>query len=426
MKSIALPLLVAATLLPTTARPAAAQTHVAPGAIVGAKEAEFRVMAANGLDSKAFTPPSPVTSVLWDPKNPDQFICGGGSIFAGGGYLLRATFTSASNVTWTQLTPAGTIGQPVQLTWDQNGKDLVVVTMQNQVHRIDAVTGAISDVTSGVQPWGNQVNCGAVDPLNGDLYVGTGGGQLWRLPAGGGAATLFLSGLGNLQDLLIDSKALPHHLYALSSNALHRIDLSQPPVAVSVFGGFGQPASSGWADIEYDLHGDLVLVRSSDDGVYKLPHVATIPNEGIAPIYLGQFAGSIFEDLHNVSIVGSTSQPFRLTFESAPVLGAKLALENVPQPLGPGWIFVSRSAFLEKGSGPFFGIVPDALTLTVLGMPATPGGILAFFAVPPPTIVAPTGTMLPFYGETWDAVAVAFAPGGKLIGRSNVARTTWQ
>ena len=154
---------------------------------------------------------------------------------------------------------------------------------------------------------------------------------------------------------------------------------------------------------------------------------AAVPAAGLTPTLVGHYAFPTSAGyVRDITIVGAGLEPFRLNMASVPILGATLSLQNVPQPLGPGWVFLSATAVLPVDSGPFFGIMPDGLTLQSFAAPPAPGGLLAFLNTPPAPLTIPQFGMAPFFNQTWDAVAVAFAPDGCFLGRTNVARVTWQ
>ncbi len=70
--------------------------------------------------------------------------------------------------------------------------------------------------------------------------------------------------------------------------------------------------------------------------------------------------------------------------------------------------------------------MPDQLTMLILAQQPKPGGLLAFTPPAPPGFLVAAPGMLPFAGQTWDLVSVAFTPGGFYLGRTNVERVTWQ
>lgn len=403
-------------------------TYLGVGDVAAAGNTELRILAATGSDSAGYSIPSSTpTTALWDPSHPDDFVIGGGSAAATGGYLVRSSFVGSGQVVSSALSPAGSFGKPVQLSWDQTGTGVIVVSTFGQVHRVDATTGAVTNVTSGAQPWGTTLNAGAMDRVTGDIYVGTVAGDVWRIAPGASGGNLFLSGLGSIQKILIDTNGAGHALYVASSQSFRRVTLGGTPVVEPYFGTFGTPAAPGTVvSADFDQHGDFIVATNSSKA-YRLANPASIPVTGVAAVYFGQYSFPTAAGfVSDVTVVGTSSAPFRLTLKSVPILGAEMSVENVPQPVGFGFVFLSASTFLPVGTGPFFGITPDILTITILGLTPTPGGIVSYVTTPPTPVTVPQFGMLPYFGQTWDGVAVAFAPNAQFLGRSNVVRVTWQ
>lgn len=407
---------------------ASAQTHLSRGDIATGANGVVGILDRDGASSNYLTSSTSISTLLWDPSRPDEFIGGGGNTtFSNTGLLVRQVFTASNQMTTTSLAPSGSFGVPVQLSWDKTGQKVIVVSIYDQVHSVDAATGAVTDLTTGAQPWGTNVTCGAMDPITGDIFVGNASGEIWRLASGGGSVTMFQSGLGSLKRILFESSSSPSYLYFASADRFGRVNLAGPPSAKYYFGVLGTPSLSGIVTAAVDEVGDFVL-GTSNDSVYRLPRVSSLPLAGVAPVLLGRYAfpNTTFQSLRDLAVIGASTEPFRLLVDAVPVLGASVALENVPGPLGFGWILFSANTFLPVDSGPLFGLVPDSLTLWVMNMRPKPGAPLAFIPPAPPGFnIKPLG-MLPFAGQTWDAVAVAFSPTGVFLGRTNVERTTWQ
>lgn len=428
MRSLSAPLFVAFTLIGAPLASAAPPTYLGVGDIATAGNTQLRILAADGTTSTGYplTGVTPGTS-LWDPENPDDIILGQGGNSWNDGSLTRVSFTGTGQPTPSILLPPGTFARPLQLSWDQTGDGIVVVTHYDQVHHVDATTGAVTDLTSGAQPWGTNVTAGVMDRLTGDVYVGTNGGDVWRLAKGASGATQYASGLGSIVKLLIDTDAASHHLFVASTGSFRRVALGGPAVIEPYFGTTLTPAAPGTiVAADFDPNGDFVLGVGSRK-VWTMANPSTVPATGVAPVYVGELAYPNNSGyIRDLTVIGATPKPFKLTFESAPVLAAKIRVENVPTPIGLGFIFLSTSTYLPAGSGPFFGLMPDALTLAVLNIAPANGGLLVFTGAAPTPLTTPNLTMAPFFGQTWDAVSVVFSPGGQLLGKSNVVRVTWQ
>ena len=96
-----------------------------------------------------------------------------------------------------------------------------------------------------------------------------------------------------------------------------------------------------------------------------------------------------------------------------------------------GWCLVSTDATHALGTGPFFGLWPDAFTWsTLISQPMLPGNPLHFptgigGVFPDTAIVLPPGALSSLAGSTWDIVGVLVGPGLTFVGRSNTARLAW-
>lgn len=122
--------------------------------------------------------------VLWDPAQPDSFLIGGE------GFLGRVTITAGVS-NYALIT--NQIGIASQLSFDANGQIVLIDSTADQVLRVDPNNGGISAITTGMQPWGADANCGAIDPATGDIYVG-GNNAMWVIRNGTNSATLLSSG----------------------------------------------------------------------------------------------------------------------------------------------------------------------------------------------------------------------------------------
>ena len=131
------------------------------------------------------------------------------------------------------------------------------------------------------------------------------------------------------------------------------------------------PAPGTIQSASFDQNGDFV-VGTNDDRVWRLANPAIVPATGIAPVVIGKFSFPLSQTIQDLSVVGATSEPFQLVLEPVPVLAARLELANPPGPIGLGFVFMSTSTYLPQGTGPFFGLMPDALTLAILDLPPPP------------------------------------------------------
>ena len=116
------------------------------------------------------------------------------------------------------------------MSWDQNGDVIYVDEQADDVFRIDISSGAITALTTGGQPWGGSLSCGAPDPITGDIFVatdsGTGTDTIYRLsfptPNGAPSVTPVTTLPGGIRMLTFDpDNGTPavggaHHILAVT------------------------------------------------------------------------------------------------------------------------------------------------------------------------------------------------------------------
>lgn len=120
-------------------------------------------------------------AIVWDPSNPQSFILGGE------GFIGRVTITGPGTSTYSLIT--GGVGIISQLSFDANGQLIAIDSTLDQVIKVDPVSGAQIAVTSGTQPWGADLNAGAIDPATGEIFVGA-NNTLYRIAPGASTGTL--------------------------------------------------------------------------------------------------------------------------------------------------------------------------------------------------------------------------------------------
>lgn len=110
-----------------------------------------------------------------------------------------------------------------------------------------------------------------------------------------------------------------------------------------------------------------------------------------------------------------------LTLTGVPGLGAPSSTE--------GYTFISFVVPATVGTGPFFGLTPDAATWSSFSYAAAPGFPLHYIRVPgvypEAPLVVPPGTFSGFAGITIDFVQVGVTPAFGLAFVSNVSRATF-
>jgi PKD repeat protein len=133
------------------------------------------------------------------------------------------------------------------------------------------------------------------------------------------------------------------------------------------------------------------------------------------------------------NLITATQQQFAMSTSGGGV--GDLTVVPVPTTCGAaagsiqGWSLLSLTPAASVGSGPFFGIVPDALTFLFLYTPAGVGSPVHFVVAPPfypdgGPVVLPPGSISNLAGLTLDGVIVYLNLAGNLQHWTNVARIT--
>jgi hypothetical protein len=107
-----------------------------------------------------------------------------------------------------------------------------------------------------------------------------------------------------------------------------------------------------------------------------------------------------------------------------------LTVMNPPVGITEGFTLVTSSPVGIPGSGPMFGIWPDAVTFQGIAFPAGVGNPLHFVAgvpgvYPDAPLILPPGTLSFLGGQVWDLVVVGLAPNFVYLNHTNVARMNW-
>jgi len=142
------------------------------------------------------------------------------------------------------------------------------------------------------------------------------------------------------------------------------------------------------------------------------------------------------------STTGTLGMRIRLTFGSSACFvltgtttgggtgDLSLALSMAPPGMTEGFTLVTAVTAGPPGSGPVFGIWPDATMFSVINTPAAVGNPLHFIAgipgvYPDVPFGVPPGTLSFLAGQVWDAVVVGLGPGLTYLNHTNVARLNW-
>ena len=353
---------------------------------------------------------------IWDPAAPDDVVTWGTD-----SRLYRSTVTSPNpSIAQLGTTLFGGTAGIVQLSWDQSG-DLTVIGNQiaGQIFRVDRSSGATTTLLGAPLP--GAVLCGEVDPSSGDFYLGV-GNDIYRVSgtsAGAPSVTPIYTGQSQIRSLTMDRLQTQFLVFVEGGN-LHRIN-KQTLIVEDLY--VGVPSLDL---VRPDVGGSFIAVDSRN--IYAFANPLTIPPGGVPITLLGTNATVGCCNLQDFATVGATNQPYNLTILTQAPGAALLSVLNPPPATAQSWLFVSATTLLPAGSGPLFGLLPDALTLSLWSAFATPvpGSPIHSLGPPPPATLLPSGTMTPFAGQTWDLVSTAFSPVWVYLGRTNIARVTWQ
>ncbi len=209
-------------------------------------------------------------TVLWDPVHPNDFLIGGS------GFIGRATITGPGTVTYALLT--SNVGTAVQMSWDGAGRVVFADGGTGQVRRLDPATGNVTDLSSGVQPWGTALSAGARNPATGD-YIAGGNGAIYRLANGATTATTVVSGLGGyVSGVAFDALTGEIVATVLTSNRLIRVGAG---AAVTNLASLSGPNA-----LDLDGNGDWITGGGTGQ-IWRVPYA------GGAPVLLGNHTGPL-------------------------------------------------------------------------------------------------------------------------------------
>jgi hypothetical protein len=377
---------------------APAQLAVGDMGVTGFLSSQFTVMHATGTSVAIGTGSFGGTShaILWDDAQPNTFLVGGV------GFLGRITMTGPTSATYAPITSS--VGIVAQMSFDQSRLIVVCDSGANQFVLVDPVSGAVTPITAGAQPWGADLNAGCVDRDTGDIFAG-GNNAIWRIPAGTSTASPYASGWtagsSYVSGIVIDPSTLLPVATLLTVNRVARI------AATGVLTNLCPPGSvPGPNALDVDANGDFVVAAT-------LGQIHRVPNGGGTPVLIGTATGITGAGTG----IAAVARPFMLTAQPLGLGGFSIGLDGIPPGTVEGLTVPSFDVGMPVGSGPVFGLSPDAVSLAlVLAAPvAGPGNIVHWsWPVPFPTypaapIVAPAGTLPP--GLTVDLLAVAVNSG---------------
>ena len=266
--------------------PIAAQTQVGDIALTGFSTNAFGVFRSS---ITAYTTPGfgsgTSQTILWDDAVPHTFW------IAGFGFLGRAQILGPGSVSYATLTT--NVGIACNLSFDAQRRLVFSDAGSGQMRSFDPATNLVTDLTTGPQPWGLDLNCSALDPLTGDVIAG-GNGTIYRLPAGATTAnaTPVTTGLGGyVTGLAFDVVTGEILATVLAANRVVRINAAG--TATDVCPPFSVPGPNS---LDIDQNGDLITGGGTGQ-VYR------IARTGGSPVFLVNNS-SPFGNVNGVAVVG--------------------------------------------------------------------------------------------------------------------------
>jgi hypothetical protein len=220
-------------------------------------------------------------AILRDRTTPNSFLIGGD------GFVGRATVLGPGSVAYSLIT--NNVGLVAQMTWNDAGLVVIADGGTSQVRLLDPQSGAVVDLSSGPQPWGNDLSAGAWDPATGDVVLG-GSGALYRLATGASTATPIVSGLGGFVSAVAFDP--------ITGEAVATVLTVNRLVRVATGGSVGNIAPPGSLPgpnaLDVDHNGDFV----TGGGVGQIHRV---PRTGGSPVQIGNAGGPVT----GVSVAGA-------------------------------------------------------------------------------------------------------------------------
>jgi hypothetical protein len=260
--------LLPACLAATVVLSATAQVNPGDIAVSRFSTTDFAVISGvvptvTGYTTPGFQGTGTAQGILWDRANPNAFLVGGA------GFVGRATITGPGAVSYALITNG--VGTATQLSWDDSGQIIVADSGTDQVRRLDPVTGLVTDVSIGAQPWGTSLSAGAWDPITGDVVVG-GSGEIYRLANGTTTGTLIVGGLGGVvSGIVFDAFTGEIAATVLTVNRLIRVDSAGIVTNIAPPGSI--PGPNG---LDLDQFGDFVAGGGTGQ-VYRVFHAGGSP-----------------------------------------------------------------------------------------------------------------------------------------------------
>lgn len=242
--------------------PLLAQVNPGDIGVSGLSSDTFRIFGSGGVVTAYVTAGFGGTAqaILHDPANANDFLVGGN------GFIGRCTVTAPGVASFTLIT--GQIGAAAQMSWDDAGQLIVADSGSDQVLRVDPVSGAITSLSSGTQPWGTTLNAGAYDRATGRVVLGaTGGIYALDIAHNQTSATLLYGGLPSFVYGIAFDPLTGEVVAAISGGPNARLVRFSPS---GVMTDLTTPFA-GMNAVDFDGHGDFVT--SSVAGLFRVAYL---------------------------------------------------------------------------------------------------------------------------------------------------------
>jgi hypothetical protein len=300
--------------------------------------------------------------------------------------------------------------QPIGVGLNSSTGMLWIGDEAEYVYEFDPLTGVTTGVSWSTLPAVTDVSGVAVDAVTGNIFVSQDSGTRVIVefsPTGAVVSTINLTGTGSMDPdgLAYDWATGLFYLGDDTGDRVYEVDRTGTTLNSWGLAAFGiSPEGVG-----IDPTNGLLYV--ADGSITRRVYAVS----GIVP----------------VSVCVPSPPVFYIAASTTGVGDARLSIANVPAGTFEGWTFISLDTTLPVGTGPIFGVTPDATTFAILTIApvANPGDVLHWTSpvagvFPATALTFPAGTFSAFSGTSWDLISLAVGPSG-LTPTFNVSRVTW-
>ncbi len=239
---------------------------------------------------------------------------------------------------------------------------------------------------------------------------------------------------------IMQVRIAPSPVAALTNTFATNMPPGSETLVVDLPGSMYAPSTGAWVDLSflanYPIPTGAIIVDIQSQiptgGAYLASTVSSTVPRCVQGTYTGQATGTLgagsgpkmrfgYQPNNILSVVTSGGGAGDLT----------ASLTMISPGAGAGFLFVSATTILPVGAGPMLGLLPDALTWSILSEPLVPGSPLHFpigfvGVFPDVPFVVPSPALSFLAGQTWDFGAMILDPSGTTyLGRSNVVRVAW-